>query len=135
MTLGEVTINSSGDSSGDSSRQAAAGLNVDLLDQTGTTVSVPGGQPGVVVFLKEDCPTCKQALPVINAAAAGGVSIWGIGQSAAGNALMLDAGLIQFPLLDDSSLAVSFEQDIEIVPTLLVLGADGAIEQLSLIHI
>ena len=131
--MGEVTINSSDDSSNDGSddgsRQLGAGFNADLPDQSGTTVSVPGGQPGIVVFLKEDCPTCKQALPVINAAAAGGVTIWGIGQSAAGNGLMLDAGLIHFPLLDDSALAVSFEQDIEIVPTLLVLGADGSIEQ------
>ena len=93
--MGEVTINSSDDSS----RQLGAGFNADLPDQSGTTVSVPGGQPGIVVFLKEDCPTCKQALPVINAAAAGGVTIWGIGQSAAGNGLMLDAGLIHLSLI------------------------------------
>jgi len=105
-------------------------LNVDLLDQHGSSVSVPGpGSEGaIVVFLKEDCPTCKQALPVINAAAASAASVIGIGQSSAGNAAMVKSGLIQFPLLDDSSLGVSFEQDIEIVPTLLVVGKDGTVK-------
>lgn len=104
-------------------------LNVDLLDQHGSSVSVPGSaeEGAIVVFLKEDCPTCKQALPVINAAAKSSASVIGIGQSSAGNAILVESGLIDFPLLDDSALGVSFEQDIEIVPTLLVVGSDGSV--------
>jgi len=102
-------------------------LKVDLQDQHGVSVSVPepDNEATIVVFLKEDCPTCKQALPVINAAAATGCAVVGIGQTSDGNASMVESGLVTFPLLDDSALGVSFEQDIETVPTLLVIAADG----------
>ena len=103
----------------------------ELPDQAGSSLSLPGEARALVVFLKEDCPTCKTTLPVLNAAAPhmseDTLSVIGIGQSAAGNAAMVEAGLIQFPLLDDSELLVSFEQEIETVPTLLVVEPDGSV--------
>ncbi len=111
--------------------QDAGRFGAELADQAGEALVLPGATGAVVVFLKEDCPTCKQALPVINAAALAATDaeprITGIGQSAAGNAALVAAGLVKFPLLDDSKLGVSFAQNIEIVPTLMVVSADGSI--------
>lgn len=107
-------------------------FDAELLDQQGNAVAIPSSGGSIVVFLKEDCPTCKQALPVVNAAAIAQATdplIVGIGQSAAGNQALVDAGLVKFPLLDDSTLHVSFGADIEIVPTLLVVDSTGVVSE------
>ncbi len=112
-------------------------FSAELTDHNGQSVSIPpvglAAGPSLVVFLKEDCPTCKQALPVVNAAAQATASsnrlVVGIGQSAVGNAALVAAGLIDFPLLDDSTLHVSFDHDIEIVPTLLVVDEAGLVSK------
>ncbi len=102
-----------------------------LQDQHGKMLTLPDEGFSVVVFLKEDCPTCKQALPVINAAAEATANsaacVVGIGQSLAGNKALVAAGLVDFPLLDDDALHVSFNNDIEIVPTLLVVDEAGTV--------
>ena len=113
-------------SSGDNLAHGA--LRATLPDQTGASVELPAGERCVVVFLKEECPTCKQALPVINAAATSGRVI-GIGQDPTGNQQLVAAGRVEFPLLDDADLHVSYDQSIEIVPTLIVVDEDGHPQQ------
>ena len=110
----------------------AAATVFSLRDQQGTEVSVPGERPTLLVFLKEDCPTCRQALPALRAAAAScdaaaGVRVLGVGQTAAGNAQLVASGGVDFMLLDDSTLGVSYANDVEIVPTLLHIAADGRV--------
>jgi len=104
-------------------------FNAELNDQSGAKVLLPSRGSTVVVFLKEDCPTCRQALPVVSAAAkvAEDRAVVGIGQTAAGNQTLIGEKLVDFPLLDDSALGVSFANDIEIVPTLLTVGANGEV--------
>jgi len=113
------------------SEPAQATFTAQLRDQDGKVLQLPGQGTSVVVFLKEDCPTCKQALPVLNAAARTSAEtpsrVVGIGQSVAGNEALVAAGLIDFPLLDDDTLHVSFNHDVEIVPTLLVVADTGVV--------
>ncbi|MEM1231832.1 MAG: TlpA family protein disulfide reductase [Pseudomonadota bacterium] len=92
----------------------------------GGTVSRPA--PGLVCFLKEDCPTCQVVAPLLQAL----YEQWGeqlpvvaVGQTAAGNAALAQAHALTLPLADDSALKVSFATQIDTVPTLFAIGADG----------
>ncbi len=90
------------------------------------SVSFPTGKPSLLAFVKEDCPTCREVMPVLSSLqkSLGDVmDIHVIGQHHDGNRLLTaEYGL---PLLDDSTLKVSFAYDIETVPTLIHADADG----------
>ena len=99
-----------------------------LEDGQGERHAFPGPRPAFVCFVKEDCPTCNDVMPIIEAAWAGlgdRVDFFVCGQTEAGNRALAEKHGLTVPLLDDSSLKVSFAWDIEIVPTLVVAGADG----------
>jgi len=100
----------------------------DLADQSGQTVSFPTGKPTVVCFVKEDCPTCNEAVPVLEAlhlAHQDTVDILVPGQTTDGNALLVQRHKLTLPLLDDSELAVSFDCQLEIVPTVFLVNGEG----------
>ena len=100
-----------------------------LENLEGDYVSSPEAERALVCFIKEDCPTCKEVMPVLAAVFkqyAGNMPVHIIGQNQAGNKILAEQFNPEFSILDDSSLAVSFGADIEIVPTLLMLDATGA---------
>lgn len=98
-----------------------------LRDQRARTRTFPTGRPALLVFVREDCPTCGTSMPLLEGAhrAFGeAVDVWAIGQEAAGNAVLLDRYGLTLPLLDDSELRVSFGYDLDTVPTVIL--SDGA---------
>jgi thiol-disulfide isomerase/thioredoxin len=100
----------------------------DLSDGAGRTRSFPSDRQALICFIKEDCPTCNQVMPVLDAfAKAYGdkVDILFAGQTVDGNAVLAEKHNPSFPILDDSSLKTSFEYDIDTVPTLYWADANG----------
>lgn len=55
----------------------------------------------------------------------GAAEVWAIGQEREGNSILEKRHRLTLPMLDDSTLRVSFSYRIEIVPTLLVVDAEG----------
>ena len=91
-------------------------------------VSFPGGRKSIVCFVKEDCPTCREIMPVLDAmggALDASLDFHVIGQTAAGNAKLNEEFQPGFSILDDSTLKVSFATDIDTVPTLVLSDAEG----------
>ncbi|MEM7017769.1 MAG: TlpA disulfide reductase family protein [Pseudomonadota bacterium] len=106
-------------------------ISFSLADLAGQQISFPDKRPGVVCFIKEDCPTCREIMPVLAAmfdAFAEHIDFHVIGQTAAGNQQLIDEFQPPFNILDDSTLKVSFTTDIETVPTLLLTDAQGGTE-------
>ena len=102
-----------------------------LLDQSSGERSFPSGRPALLVFVKEDCPTCGTSMPLIedaHRAFGGGVDVWAVGQEAAGNATLVERHGLTMPMLDDSELHVSYRYDLDTVPTVVL--ADGRGEEL-----
>ena len=98
-----------------------------LQDAAGTERRFPTGRPTLVCFVKEDCPTCNLVMPVLDAfhnAWGDTVDILVLGQTKDGNAILAERHGLSVPILDESACKVSFENDIETVPTLL--WTDGA---------
>ena len=82
-----------------------------LVDQEGASASFPAGRPSLVCFVKDDCPTCHLAMPVLQAmhkALAGSVDFFVAGQTVDGNARLMKEFAPDFQVLDDSKLQVSF---------------------------
>ena len=102
-----------------------------LESSAGGDLSFPTGRPAVVCFVKEDCPTCNDVVPLLEAAHrqwAGQVDVLLIGQTTQGNARLIERHGLSVPVLDDSLLKVSFAADIDTVPTLFVADAQGEAE-------
>ncbi len=99
-----------------------------LGDDRGGERSFPGAAPALICFVKEDCPTCDQVMPLLEAlylALGDAVDFFVVGQTLAGNRVLKRRHGLSVPLLDDSALKVSYAYDVEIVPTLRVADADG----------
>ena len=99
-----------------------------LEDDAGGASSFPGSKPALICFVKEDCPTCNEVMPVIEAffqAFASDVDILVPGQTLEGNRTLTAAHGLSVPVLDDSSLKVSFAYDVEIVPSVYLADATG----------
>ena len=106
-----------------------------LGDAAGNSLSFPSGKPAIVCFVKDDCPTCHETMPVLkalHAAFCAEVDFFVAGQTAEGNANLAASYEPGFALLDDSTLKVSFAYDIDTVPSLFLTDADG-VEQLALV--
>jgi peroxiredoxin len=99
-----------------------------LEDAAGEAVSFPSGRPALVCFVKEDCPTCNEVVPLLEAfhrAFGDRIAVLVPGQTQDGNATLVERHRLTVPLLDDSRLKVSFAYDIDTVPTLFLADADG----------
>ena len=102
-----------------------------LADAQGVDHSFPASKPGLVCFVKEDCPTCREVLPVLaglHRAYAAHIDFFVAGQTTQGNAQLEADFDPPFPILDDSSLKVSFAYDIDTVPSLFFSDAQGRFE-------
>ena len=97
-----------------------------LADMAGGDRTFPTGAPALVCFVKEDCPTCNLVMPVLQAAHdAGEVPLLTAGQTTDGNRTLIERHGLTVPLLDDSTLKVSFAYDVETVPLVLLANGDG----------
>ena len=97
-----------------------------LADMAGADRSFPTGSPALVCFVKEDCPTCNLVMPLLQAAHdAGDVPLLVAGQTAEGNRSLVERHALTVPILDDSTLKVSFAHDVETVPLVLLATGDG----------
>ncbi|MCB1686828.1 MAG: redoxin domain-containing protein [Pseudomonadales bacterium] len=106
-----------------------------LADSTGQPRgiddSVARGRPAVVCFVKEDCPTCREVMPLLdtlNRTFGDRVDFHIAGQTVEGNRKLAVDFAPAFALLDDSELNVSFAYDIDTVPSLFLAAADGSLE-------
>ncbi len=102
-----------------------------LTGLSGQETSFSTDRASVVCFVKEDCPTCRTVMPVLAAmfkTFADHIDFHVIGQTAEGNRQLAEEFELPFDLLDDSALKVSFDTDVETVPTLLVTNAKGQTE-------
>jgi len=100
-----------------------------LADQHRRTHAFPAGRSALLVFVKEDCPTCNLTMPLIEAAwraFGAAIDVVAIGQDATGNAALVERHGLTVPMLDDSALKVSYAHDVEIVPTIVLTEASGA---------
>jgi hypothetical protein len=100
-----------------------------LTDAAGADRSFPtSGRPALVAFVKEDCPTCGLAMPLLDAFARAygdAVDMYIVGQTHDGNALLMERHNLASPILDDSRLKVSFAYDIDMVPSVFVADREG----------
>src|SRR5437879_7073417 len=76
---------------------------------------------GIVAFVKADCPTCATVEPVFRQLAGAGVPLTVYSQDDPG----FPSGV---PVVDDRDLSASYEQGIQIVPTLLKVEDGRVIE-------
>ena len=93
----------------------------------------PSNKPSLVCFVKDDCPNCQVVLPVLVAlyeSVGSEVDFFVIGQTTDGNARLTETHQPGFPILDDSSLKVSFSYDIDTVPSLFLSDAAGVLGEL-----
>jgi hypothetical protein len=99
-----------------------------LNDDSGSERRFPTGRNAVLVFVKEDCPTCVLSAPLIDAMGAAfgeAVDTLAITQDEAGTGpfrALLPSGM---PVLDDSALRVSYAYDLDTVPAVILAGPDG----------
>ncbi len=103
-----------------------------LPDHSGSPHGFTGDQPALVCFVKEDCPTCNEVMPVLDAlhrAFGQHLTFLVVGQTREGNRALRARHGPSFPILDDDDLRVSFAWNVETVPTLVLTGSDGAAEQ------
>jgi thiol-disulfide isomerase/thioredoxin len=103
-----------------------------LPDARGETHSLHAGAAALVCFVKHDCPTCREVMPVLDAlhgAFGNSVPFHVVGQTVAGNRALAAEYRPGFVLLDDADLTVSFGWDVDIVPTLVLLDVDGRAER------
>lgn len=99
-----------------------------LQGSDGAEHAFPGKRQALIAFVKEDCPTCNLAMPVIDAlfkAHGSGIDFFVAGQTVDGNAKLIESHRLAVPILDDSALKVSFEYDIDTVPSLFWAESDG----------
>ena len=97
-----------------------------LADLNGTDFSFPRAERTVLCFVKEDCPTCNLVMPLLEALHnSGELTVLAPGQTADGNQTLVERHSLTLPLLDDSTLKVSFAYDVETVPLVLLADGDG----------
>jgi hypothetical protein len=98
-----------------------------LQDGSGTAAGFQQGAAAVVCFVKEDCPTCNEVMPVLAAwhrAFAAHRPLLVVGQTTDGNRKLERDFELDFGILDDTSLEVSYDWDVDVVPTVVLTGAE-----------
>ena len=99
-----------------------------LHDMQGGNYDFPNGKTSLLCFVKEDCPTCQLSLPlieIIQKTFSSVVEVLLIGQDHAGNISMIETHQLATSLLNDDALKVSFEYDLDTVPTIFLTDSVG----------
>lgn len=88
-----------------------------------------GAGPMLLCFVKDDCPTCHEVVPLLEIAYQKLGSKWPvvlIGQTEEGNKKLQEKYNLSVPILSDSALQVSYDYGIDTVPTLFAATPQGA---------
>ena len=97
-----------------------------LDDMSGAQHAFPKAARTVICFVKEDCPTCNLVMPLLEAANSSAEAVvLTAGQTAEGNETLIERHGLKMPILNDSTLKVSFAYDVETVPLIVLANADG----------
>mgnify|MGYP002034499923 FL=1 len=97
-----------------------------LQDMEGNDYSFPSSEASLLVFVKEDCPTCNLIMPIIDEVHTNShFSVLAPGQTIEGNHTLIKNHNLSVPILDDSSLKVSFAYDVETVPLVILADNEG----------
>lgn len=101
-----------------------------LEDLNGTTHNVPTGSRTLLCFVKEDCPTCNLVAPLLEAAhKQSETQVFLVGQTDDGNKVLAENHELTVPVLDDSTLIVSFAHELETVPHTFLIDEAGGTEK------
>jgi peroxiredoxin len=101
-----------------------------LSDLDAAPQSYPRGRPTLVCFVKHDCETCAVAAPVLEAmhrAYGAAADVVLISQSGDDTAPFAAHHALTMPVLDDRSCETAFAWDIESVPSVFWLDAQGVV--------
>ena len=101
-----------------------------LKDVSGKERQFVAQKQSLICFIKEDCPTCREVMPLLSEIEKllnDRLEIHIIWQTKEGNVLLEEEFSPSFSIVDDSDLKVSFETDIETVPTMI--WSDGSNKQ------
>lgn len=97
-----------------------------LKSLNGTEYAVPNGAKTLICFVKEDCPTCNLIAPLLEQAhKEGDIPVLAVGQTSDGNRKLAESHELSVPILDDSTLIVSFAYELDTVPHGFVLDKTG----------
>lgn len=99
-----------------------------LKNGRGENISFPSTKATLTCVVKEDCPTCREVMPLLVAfghAFGADLDLHILSQTEAGIGVLEDAYSPPFSMLDDASLKVSFASDIDTVPTLFYSDVQG----------
>ena len=93
-----------------------------LMEVSGDDRSYSGKGQSLICFIKEDCPTCRDVMPLLKVLGShldASLEFLVVGQTSDGNKVLEKEFSPGFSILDDSALKVSFDTDIETVPSLI----------------
>lgn len=97
-----------------------------LEDLGGQTHNIPTGSKTLLCFVKEDCPTCNLITPLLETAhKQSNTSVLLVGQTEDGNKTLVKNHDLTVPVLDDSTLIVSFAHELETVPHTFLIDESG----------
>ena len=105
--------------------------NFSLADSSGTQFHFPRPQSRacLLAIVKEDCDTCNLTLPLIEALhrdANEGLDVLVAVQKRDDIDVLRDRHSLTMPLLDDDALDLSYDADIDTVPSLFLYDGEGA---------
>ena len=91
------------------------------------------GKPTVLFFFKSTCPTCALAYPYVDALdrafSDAAVNVWGVSQERQSIADEFGGRCgVSVPTVDDSALDTSRALDVQNVPTMYLLDAEGGVQ-------
>ncbi|MCL5746198.1 MAG: TlpA family protein disulfide reductase, partial [Acidobacteria bacterium] len=90
------------------------------------------GAPALIVFFETDCPTCRLAMPYLNALAAASAQVIGISQDDELATSDFCAQMsVAFPVIQDRDLTLSRAYDPMAVPCLFLLNAQGYVTKIQ----
>ena len=99
-----------------------------LKDLNGQEHAIPSGTRTFICFVKEDCPTCNLIAPLLQQAhEQSDVQVIAIGQTLDGNQILAENHNLQLPVLDDSTLIVSFAYELDSVPHGFMFDEQGTV--------
>ena len=100
-----------------------------LADQTDQEHRYSASSPVLLCFVKDDCPTCHEVVPLLEVAYQQLGTKWPVilvGQTEEGNQKLKEKYKLSVPILNDSDLKVSYAYGIDTVPTLFAANPEGA---------
>lgn len=113
------------------------GIELQNLDGTSVAPAPSGGLPRLLCFVKASCPTCRFALPILDALheslgrPSGTMLVVAQEDAAQASALAAELGLELGVLLDPTPYAASRAFEVDYVPTCFLVDGGGMVERVS----